>query len=255
MALPHEGNTDFFTEIARGKEGFTFVHKFGHTYNASTTSNPIWSEGGAYTYLTAADYLLIASDDTNDNSASTGARTIQIYGVDGNYASQNETVTLNGFVGVTTANQYLRIFRMVVRSAGTSGWNEGAIKCIPDAAGNTFTAAGVPTTTSNILAALETTTNQTLMAIYTVPLSYSAFLIKSFANVSANNEVEVDLYQRPEGEVFQIKERYHIYRSTGIVEHKVPVPIEAKTDIELRAKGSTSAADVSGGFDLILINE
>ena len=141
---------------------------------------------------------------------------------------------------------------MKVKTAGSSGWNEGKISLLPDAAGSTFTAAGVPTTTAIVLASLETTTNQTLMAIYTVPLTYTAYLLKSYANCADNNVIEVSLYARPDGEVFQVKEKFHVYRNSGEVSHEIPVPYSAGTDLELRAAGSTSAADVSGGFDLLL---
>ncbi len=255
MALPHDRfKGDIYLDAARGKNGFSFVHKFGHTPNASTTSNPIWSEGGAYTYLTTAKFLKVASDDTNDSSASTGARTVTITGLDGNYAQQEETISLGGFVGITSANSYLRIFRMKVSTAGNSDTAEGKIVALPDQAGSTFTAAGVPTTTSNVLAAMATGTNQTRMAIYTVPASYTAYMTGAYASVSENNEAEITYVQREENSVFQVKGTFHIFRNNFSYDPKVPVPIPSKTDIELRASGSTSSADVAAGFDLLLID-
>lgn len=253
MAIPNEKQELYF-EIARGKQGFSYVHKFGHSPNATTTSTPVWNEGGSYTYLTTAKYLKLASTDANDKTADNGARTVQIYGLDSNYAEQNETVTLNGQAGVTTASQYLRLFRMVVRTAGTTGYNEGIVRAIVDQAGSTFTAAGVPTTTSNVQAGIEATTNQTRMCLYTVPASYTAYLVEAYGSCSENNEVQFDIYQRPENETFQNKGTFHCYRNTWSYRPQVPIPIPSKADIQLRAAGSTSSADVSGGFDLILID-
>jgi hypothetical protein len=253
MAIPGNDSNIYF-EIARGKEGFSYVHKFGHTTNATTTSSPIWSEGGAYTYLTTAKYLKLASTDADDTAGDTGARTVQIYGLDSNYARQNETVTLNGQTGVTTTSQYLRLFRMVVRTAGTSEGNEGIIRAIADQAGSTFTAAGVPTTTSNIQAGIEVGDGQTRMCLYTVPASYTAYLVSIFGSSSNNNEIEIVQVERPFGQAFQYKNTLNIYRNWVQRDFVIPRPISAKTDIQLRAAGSASSADVAGAFDLILVD-
>ena len=256
MAIPNDKyKGSIYLDAARGKSGFSYVHKFGHNPNASTTSTPVWSEGGAYTYLTAADYLIMASDKATDTSAGAGARTVQIYGLDTDYKRINETVSLSGFTGVTTTNQYLRIFRMVVRSAGANAQNDGKIAILPDAAGNTFTAAGVPTTTANVLAAIQTTTSQTRMCIYTIPDSCTGYLVTIFGSCSEDNQIELTQVERPEGEVFQLKNTLHVYRSPYQRDFTIPRPIASRTDIELRAAGSTSSADVSAAFDLLLIDK
>lgn len=256
MAIPQgKYKGDIYLEAARGKSGFSYQHTFACTFNATTTAEPIWCQGGTYTYLSAADHLILASDDTNDDSASTGARTIQIYGLDTNYALQNEIVTLDGFNAVTTTNQYLRIFNAIVRSAGTSGYNEGKIYAIPDAAGNTFTAAGVPTITSNILMSVPSTGCKALAGIYTVPESYTAYLVHAYGTVAENQLPVFSIWTRPYGEVFSNSGAFRAYRNTWTWDAKIPIPIDAKTDIELRAYASATGAEVSGGFTLLLINE
>ena len=256
MALPHDKyKGDIYLDAARGKSGYSYWHGFGCTLNATTTASLIWCEGGAYTYLSAADYLICASDDTNDDGASTGARTIQIYGMDSNYDLQNETITLDGFNAVTTTNQYLRIFRGIVRSAGSSGYNEGKICFLPDAAGNTFTAAGVPTTTATKLLCVKTTTSHTRMGLYTIPNSYTGYLVQAFGSSNNNQEATFSIWTRPTGEVWQSKGDYRNYRNVWSYNPVIPIPLAAKTDIEMRGLASASGADLSCGFTLLLINE
>ena len=70
-----------------------------------------------------------------------------------------------------------------------------------------------------------------------------------------NNEIQLTQVERPEGEVFQRKNTINIYRAPYQRDFVIPRPIAARTDIELRAAGSTSSADVSGAFDLLLIDK
>jgi hypothetical protein len=81
----------------------------------------IWAEGGLYSYLTAATVLKVSSSSVNDTSAGTGARTVELSGLDADYNEISELVTLNGQTPVNTTKLFLRINRMVVRSAGSGG--------------------------------------------------------------------------------------------------------------------------------------
>jgi hypothetical protein len=243
---------DYYGAVAQGLTNHSYVHKFGNSPVGTTAASQIWSEGKPYTYLTSAQTLRFTSANANDATGGSGAISLDIYGVASGYTSQSETILLSGNTTKSSVNTYLRIFRMVVRSVGSTGYNEGKIYCIPDAAGNTVT-AGVPTSTSNILASIDIGVNQTLMAIYTVPLSYTAYLISSYANCSNNTEVEIMLKARPFGECFQTKEMYHIFRGGYSQSHTIPVPYAAKTDIDMRSVSSVSASDISGGFDLLLV--
>ena len=77
MAYPEY--MDYYTAVARGEVDASYVHKFGNAPNISTTAYPVWSDGGAYTYLTTAKYLKLGSDSALDvETTGTGARTIKI---------------------------------------------------------------------------------------------------------------------------------------------------------------------------------
>lgn len=60
------------------------------------------------------------------------------------------------------------------------------------------------------------------------------------------------MYRREQGGVFQVKEKFDIYRGHSDIIHEIPVQIEQHTDIEIRAQSSASAANISAGFDLLL---
>jgi hypothetical protein len=54
---------------------------------------------------------------------------LRIQGLDGSYNLAEETVDMDGTTTVTTTQTFLRVFRMSVETAGTSGNNEGNIYC------------------------------------------------------------------------------------------------------------------------------
>jgi hypothetical protein len=252
MAYPD--NIDYYTAVARGLENHTVYHKFGRQTDLTTgAATTVWSGNVAYTYLSTASQLIIASDSATDATAGTGAITINIEGVDSNYALINEDIALSGFTAVTTTNSYLRIFRARVTESGSSSTNAGKIAALPDAAGNTFTAAGVPTTTSNVLAQIDTATAQTLMTQFTVPVTYTAYMTNYLISTGlANRTAESELYIRPFGETFQIKNSYAMDNTAFESSPKIPLRIEPKSDIEWRAKSSSTSGQISISYDLML---
>ena len=91
------------------------VYKFGFNAAASTSEEAIWTHSTTYAYISsAADTLTISSSSTTDDAAASGARTVTIYGLDSDYNEQSEIVSLNGNSGVSSANKYKRINRIIV---------------------------------------------------------------------------------------------------------------------------------------------
>lgn len=107
--------------------GYTRVALLGHNPNIPTsgTAADVWEGGGNYPLLAAASQLEILSSSAVDTAAGTGARTVLIQGLDANWLSISETVTLNGTTPVTTVNSYLRVNLLTTTSAGSGGQNAG----------------------------------------------------------------------------------------------------------------------------------
>jgi len=120
---------DFFLEVAKGNvTGHFIVNKFGRNSDIDTAAEEtIWANGGMYTFPTAAQTLDVVSSDANDTSAGTGARTVEIQGLDGSYDAVTETVTMTGTTPATTTATFLRVNRAMVKTAGSGGVNAGAI--------------------------------------------------------------------------------------------------------------------------------
>ena len=196
--------------------------------------------------MTTAQILKVASVGANaakdDTVAAdiTGAWTVEIQGLDGDYNLQTEVVTLNGVTQVLTTKTFLRVFRAKVVTAGTAGSNQGAI--------HVYDNGGV-----NQVAHIPVNYNQSMQALYTIPAGYTGYMTRWYASSASNQTLDLFLFVRPLGQVFQCKHKIHVYRSFE-EEHfgDAPIVISEKSDLYMAGTPS-AAADVAGGFDLICI--
>jgi hypothetical protein len=251
-SISRVGTTEpFYLQVARNQISFHKSNfKFGFNADVDDSLETVWAQGGLYSYLASASVLKVSSSSTADTSAGTGARTVELSGLDTNYDEISETVTLNGQTAVNTTNEFLRINRMVVRSAGSGGQNAGVIY-----AGTGTVTTGVP---ANKYATIAIGDNQTVMALWTVPRGYTAYLLQTDITVATtqnNKYCTVHLVARPDGEVFQIKDKFVKAESSVHQAYTIPLKFEEKTDIEVRAIGDSSGADIaiSAGLDIIYI--
>jgi len=245
---PSSAEIDFFLAVAKGDfTGYTKVSKFGRNANVKSSGyETIWDGSNLYPWPTAAETLDVASDDNDDTSAGTGARTVEIQGLDSNWNLLSETVTMNGGTDVTTTNSFLRVFRARVVTAGSTGTNEGTI---------TMTGS----TSSNVLAQISEDTSgfgQTLMACYTIPAGKTGYLISLIFDSGKDNEHSFRLLARDNTvtdaawntkEFSTARGGFNQFRKHAINK------FTEKTDLDLQAIASSSSA-ASGGFELILID-
>jgi hypothetical protein len=245
----------FELQIARGQIAWhNPLFKFGNNPSVGNTLETIWAEGGLYSYLTAATVLKVSSSSVNDTSAGTGARTVELSGLDADYNEISELVTLNGQTPVNTTKLFLRINRMVVRSAGSGGVNAGVIY-----AGTGTVTTGVP---ANVYASVNGVTgaNQSLMALWTVPAGYTAYLLQYDVSNGTSSQTpavcKLILAVRPYGEVFQSKDVKSLTTGMHIEEtFAIPQKFTEKSDIEVRAISSSASVsfDISAAFEIVYI--
>lgn len=155
--------------------------------STATVPEDIWPLGGVYPFLSAASALEILSSSVNDTSAGTGARTVLINGLDGNYDEVAQTVTLNGTTPVSIPTALLRVNSAIIMTAGSTEINAGNI-----------TIRDTATTTAR--AYIQAGAGITRSSIYTVPNGYTlvvnsmVFTINRSANT--NDAIEVVTHVR-----------------------------------------------------------
>jgi hypothetical protein len=139
--------SDFDLEVSRGLfSDIKHIRKFGKSaiINAGQ-SGDVCNTSGTYAGFpdTTGETVTLVSTSNNDTSAGTGARTIEIFGLDENGLEVSESITLNGQTEVTSINIYTRLNRGIIRSAGSTGENLGVIT------------AAHSTTTANVFLTLK----------------------------------------------------------------------------------------------------
>lgn len=223
--------------IAAGRAiKLSHVNKFGYNESVGTTFENCTDLGGDQNYPTAAAVVSVLSASADDTSAGTGARTVEIQGLDANYDVKTETITMNGTAAVTTTATFIRVFRMRVVTAGSGGVNAGNITA---------------SISSNNVARILASQGQTLMAVYTVPAGKRAYLMKIQGSLSKNQEANIQLRARPSGGGWNVKGLWGTFAATINYDYPIPLQFDSKTDIEVRVKaGATS--EMGAIFDLVL---
>jgi len=251
-SITQRGTTeDFGLQVARGQIPYHKSNfKFGFNADVDDALETVWSKGGLYAYLSSATALYISSSSTNDTVAGTGARTVKVSGLDSDYDEVSVTVNMNGQSGVSLGT-FTRVNRIEVLTAGSGGANAGNLHVGSEASPT----VGEPATTYAYVTAGD---NQTLMALWTVPRNYTAYVTQTDITVATtqnNKYCTVSLVARPFGGVFNVKDRFVKAESSVNQTYNFPLKFEEKTDIEFRAIGDSVGADIaiSAGIDILYI--
>jgi len=231
----------FELQVSRGQvDGHTPLNIFGYsTAVGSTALGPLWEgltvSGGAYAYPSSAAQLVLVSDSASDTSA----LSVQIQGLDANYAPLVETIAMNGTTNVTTTGSFLRINLMTT----TNGLNVGNI-----------TAKISSTTYAKIAAGI----GQTQMSLYTVPKGYTFYLsyIQADASIgfTSSNYMKYAEYNKD-----NVTGENNLLNQTTFVQslnipYSYPISHTEKTDIQFQIianTGSPFLANIYAGGILI----
>lgn len=243
---------NFGLNVQRGLiPGVSAIHKFGRNPDIDIASGfeDLWNGGGTYTGFnaTVAETVEVFSSNANDTLLGTGARTLQLIGLDANLVEQEEIIELNGTTPVNSVNQYLRLDRAIVLTGGSGGVNDGTLTGRQNV------------TTANVFFQLPIGGNRTLIACYTVPFGKVGYITSGFAAIAKKKDAfcNVQALFRLPGGVFQIAEWFTIGASgSGYVDRDFKIPlsgIPAGTDIKIAADTSQNGVGVAGGFQIILV--
>lgn len=226
---------------------FYKVNKFGRNSDVDTgAAGEDICDAATFQWPAAAATTTVVSTSTDDDGdpAGTGARTVEVQGIDGDYALLTETATLNGTGAVTLTGEFLRVFRIKVLTAGSGGSNAGTVAVKHS---------------STVLAQVTIGNNQTLMACYTVPAGYTAYMLSyyhSMNRTTTTGAADMRIWARPFGEAFQLKNLVGVVGAgTGLHQHlySVAASYAAKTDIYVDAIVTANDTDISSGFDLLVV--
>ena len=240
---------DILLEIAKGNvEGHSQINKFGsNPDSADGVAEPVWDGGTAYTWPTTASITHLRA---GVDSATTQGIVVEIQGLDTNYASVTQEATTDASdstteVALSTALR--RVFR---------------IKVYDDTAVDQQIWVG-PTGFATKQAIVQIGMNQTLMAIYTIPVGKTGYMTGYYGDyvrdaVKDPDSVAFGLWNRDNtnGYAPQIKHQKGIPKQAPGFQHffKPYLKILEKTDVWLEATADDADAHIHGGYDIILVD-
>ena len=239
----------FGLQVARGQiQGHTAVSVFGYNPDVDTSEETVWPDGGKIPHPTIASVLSISSSSANDTSAGTGARTVYVEGLDGDYNVVSETVILNGQTAVSTVEEYLYVNAFYVITAGSGGQNAGNIN-----AGTGTVTAGVPAVLYDIIAAGY---NNRTTGHYCVPAGYTAYMIEGlFSSGQASGTTSVTGFLKQHGPdgILRVGAVATVNNSAAVFMFEMPYAVPEKNCIGAAAIGAAANNAVSSFFNLVLI--
>lgn len=250
------GNVPLDVEIdivAGHYPGYSIVNKFGYNPSIGSASVPedVWGGSTVYTGFpdTTLETISAVSTSANDTLAGTGARTVRVTGLDGNYAVQTVDINLNGTTPVASVATFRRVHSAQVIAAGSGGVNAGDI------------AIRHTTTTANVFVNIVTGRNQSNASAYTVPAGYTAYLrqlhaaVRGIGQPSSVVTIEGGIWTRAFGLPFRLRRPFIMsdrFRLTDTLYGGLI--FTEKSDIVMRVTACSEAnAAVNAGYDLLLI--
>lgn len=246
------GDKNFLLEVAKGNvTGHSLVSVFGkNPLVGSTAIEDIWDPGGVRTDPTANETWEALSDDANDTSAGTGARTLRSVYLDDLYAEKTTDTTMNGVTPVTMPADMFRHIRTRVLTKGTSAGNEGNITIRVSGVGATRAQINAPNANG------KGQENRTLDSHYTVKAGHTAFVAKFLGGINKNEDVELELKSTIGADgIYANRLTLYLYQSLiDSTADNFSEPFIEKTDIKVQSISSNTNAVGTLLYQLILIN-
>ena len=180
-----------------------------------------------------------------DRVVETERHTLYIEGLDGNYESVSETVTLDGTAAVTTTSTFLRVHTAYVTAGSAVTANAGAITCTNSTSGDTmFT--------------IPATEGRTQLGVYTIPAGKTGYMmgLGLFVSGLTTATVNLDVRSRPFGQTpLVIRDEIATGAGSGHQHnHIIPLSFTEKSDIRLDATSTTANTRVAASFAMYLVD-
>ncbi len=236
-------------EVATGQlTGYSLRRKYGRNFDVDTATVPedVWNGGGLYTGQPASEtpeLVTVVSDDVADDSAGTGARTLELQGLDGDLVRQTETIILDGTTPVDSVKTWRRIPRAVVLTAGSTGMNQGQIT------------VAHKVTTANVFVQMPALFNRTAICADTVPTGFTLYLVdwspSSARGGGASSAVALQLLIRELGGLYEARDYVELSNAGSPTSRPIGLLLPAGTDWliripEVTANDSSVSATVFG---------
>lgn len=217
---------------------YKHIHKFGLNPALSSAGyESVWYNGDLYPWSAwdgGPKTVFVKSSSSSDNGDLT------VVGLDANWNEITETHAITGTSPIQLVNQFRRIFRALY----TDGiGNLGEI---------TF---HIGTGTGTVVASIAADVAQTQMALYTVPLGHTGYILNYTGSCGKNDDATLELRTREAaGAAFRLKSEMFLYQSAFRHSFAVPLVVPALSDIDFRAITTSAGSKIAVNFDILIVD-
>jgi len=239
--MSYIGDREFLLEVAKGNiTGHSIMSKFGQNNALSGAYEDVWDGGGTYSYPANATASIthIYSTDGGDG------QDIEVQGLSSDGTLTVQTKTLDGTTAVALDTALWRVFRL--RNMGVTD-NAGIVHASVSNKATSY-------------AQIAIGNNQTLMALYTIPLGKTGYLLQGTNSLTGTNRtysVSGKMSMRAYGGVFQLKKTFGLSSdgsSYMVMPFPLPAKMPAKTDIRVSAISSATGG-INTTFEILLVDD
>ena len=238
---------DLAMQAAAGHGAYSSINKFGRNSAIAIGEEEVIWDGSTTGYPFPATALITSMSQTADQATLNGA-TIEVQGLNASWELVTQTKALGtpSTAVITLDTPLIRVFRAKVLA--------DVVSLSPIRIHNAAESVDY--------AVISVGQNQTLMAVYTVPANKVAYMTNYYAAVNPGTNLDptsmpVRLWASDRTGPYAAQVKHVQGITSGNFQHffNPYLKFTEKTDIYITATPVGKAADVSAGFDLILVND
>lgn len=220
------------------------IRRFGTNIAVGTTFVSIDNIGIATPYMpsTALKFEVVSSS-ANDTAVGSGARTIEVTGIDNSWNLATETINLNGVTAVQSVGTYYRVIKAEVKTVGSYGaTNAGNILVRGTGGGSSFVQ-------------IDTSNGQSFASHFCVPLGYYGAITGANISTDSGKVINTKVLSRDNANntssLFAPTQLAQYFEGlTGVhhFDYEPPILITPCTDVWISAKVASGTAAVSAEY-------
>lgn len=241
---------DYYIEVTKGnipgEALYPVLGRIAATAGGSTFED--WrSLGGTMNKPTVAESLEIVSDDVNDTSAGTGARTVAVPTLDANYVRGTQIATMNGTTPVALTGTHIRPGNgAAVLTVGTNAANSNI--------GNIKIRKAGTATNPDVRMYIPATQGLSKDAHYTVPAGKTAYVLQATFFYPKDEDGISRNVITPLAAASLTGLDIPFYQFSFQFEVRAPFPLAEKTDLFFKVATTNIGVELQSIYDMLEID-
>lgn len=216
--------------------------KFGYNPAVGSSEELLWTQGGDYTVMSTATTLYISSSSGTDTDVD-----VEVLGLDADGLEQIQEVNTGGQSQVAIPGTWLGVVNRARVSGATASVGDLYIAETDTLSG------GVPTTVSKIKAKLAILDQITMQSIFMIPANKIGYILEWEFSTGKTSDTRARLVAQDDGGVEHTHNSANVFENRYCKRWKTPAEQQPLTLIKIMVSSANPSPEVSGGFDIVIV--